>query len=129
MLHVGDSVFMKVQLPKNTSGSAALTVHYGTIPDGQTSEDQLAYAVSGIDTDSYNHKHDSMYHSVFADYCDGNIEYDNSPEISDDFNALFKREGINLKDVAYPWSGYSSDGHKVTIREDTWDVLLSLIHI
>ena len=125
LLHVGDSVFMKVQLPKNTSGSARLTVHYGTIPDGQTSEDQLAYAVSGIDTDSYNHKHDSMHHSVFADYCDGNIEYDNSPEISNDFNALFKREGINLKDVAYSWSGYSSDGHKVTILESTWDVLTS----
>ena len=124
LLHVGDSVFMKVHLPKNTSGSATVTVHYGTIPDGQTSEDQLAYAVSGIDTDSYIHKFDDMNNVTFADCFDGHVIYKN-PEISNDFNALFKREGINLKDVAYYFSGYSNDGRKLVIDNPTWDVLTS----
>ena len=124
LLHVGDSVFMKVQLPKNTSGSARLTVPYGTIPDGQTSEDQLAYAVSGIDTDSYIHKFDYMNHVTFADFYDGHVIYKN-PEISNDFNALFKREGINLKDVAYYFFGYINDGRKLVINNPTWDVLTS----
>ena len=131
LLHVGDSVFMKVHLPKNTSGSATLTVHYGTIPDGQTSEDQLAYAVSGIDTDSYIHNPDS--YTVFADYCDGNVEYGGSPEITHDFNALFKQESIALKDVAYYY--HSSDLETIFdkgkpirnmhINNPTWDVLTS----
>ena len=124
LLHVGDSVFMKVQLPKNTSGSATVTVYYGTIPDGQTSEDQLAYAVSGIDTDSYIHTFDAGNKVTFADFYDGHVIYKN-PEISNDFNALFKREGINLKDVAYYISGYSNDGRKLVINNSTWDVLTS----
>lgn len=124
LLHVGDSVFMKVHLPKNTSGSATLTAHYGTIPDGQTSEDQLAYAVSGIDADSYNHIFDYTNHMTFADFYDGHVTYKN-PEISNDFNALFKREGINLKDVAYYVFGYINDGRKLVIIDPTWDVLTS----
>ena len=129
LLHIGDSVFMKVQLPKNTSGSATLTVPYGTIPDGQTSEDQLAYAVSGIDTDSYNHEHDN--NAIFAD--DGNIEYGNSSEISNAFNALFKQESIDLKDVAYYYHDiaiktvFDKDNpvRQATINNPTWDVLTS----
>ena len=125
LLNVGDSVFMKVHLPKNTSGVAKLTVHYGTIPDGQTSEDQLAYAVSGIDTDSYIHNPDVDNHTTFADKYDGNIDYYNSPEISNDFNALFKQEGINLKDAAYYCHGRVFYGHSISINNPTWDVLTS----
>ena len=125
LLHVGDSVFMKVQLPKNTSGSAKLTARYGTIPDGQTSEDQLAYAVSGIDTDSYIHKFDDMNNVIFADFYDGHVIYKKNPEISNDFNALFKREGINLKDVACYFFGYIGDGQNLVINNPTWDVLTS----
>ena len=129
LLHVGGSVFMKVHLPKNTSGFAKLTVHYGTIPDGQTSEDQLAYAVSGIDTDSYNHNLE-LEHSMsvaFANDYDGNIKYNESPEISNDFNALFKQEGINLKDAAYYCKVWfdGSDHQEMFIINPTWDVLTS----
>ena len=120
LLHVGDSVFIKVHLPKNTSGLARLTVHYGTIPDGQTSEDQLAYAVSGIDTDSY-----LKYDEIFASDYDGHVIYSNSPEISNDFNALFKQEGVNLKDAVYYCHYGSYDGQNMVITNPTWDVLTS----
>ena len=120
LLHVGDSVFIKVHLPKNTSGLARLTVHYGTIPDGQTSEDQLAYAVSGIDTDSY-----LKYDETFAGDYDGHVIYSNSPEISNDFNALFKQEGVNLKDAVYYCYNGSYDGQNMVITNPTWDVLTS----